>query len=66
VDARIAEISVASREQSGRIAEVTGAIGELDQNTQQNAAVVEQAAAAAESLRQQSTRLVGTVGQFVG
>jgi methyl-accepting chemotaxis protein len=51
VDARIAEISVASREQSGRIAEVTGAIGELDQNTQQNAAVVEQAAAAAESLR---------------
>ncbi|MCA6216723.1 HAMP domain-containing protein [Ideonella sp. B7] len=66
VDARIAEISVASRDQSGRIAEVTGAIGELDQNTQQNAAVVEQAAAAAESLRQQSTRLVGTVGQFVG
>ena len=66
VDARIAEISVSTREQSSRIAEVTGAIGELDQNTQQNAAVVEEAAAAADSLRQQSERLVGTVGQFVG
>jgi methyl-accepting chemotaxis protein len=36
----------------------------LDQMTQQNAALVEESAAAAESLRDQATRLTGVVGQF--
>ena len=66
VDQLLSEISQVTREQSGRIQSVTHAIGEIDQNTQQNAAIVEQAAAAADALQQQSTRLVQTVRQFVG
>jgi methyl-accepting chemotaxis protein len=65
MDNLLSEVSVVAREQSGRIQSVTHAIGELDQNTQQNAAIVEQAAAAADSLQQQSARLVQTVQQFV-
>ncbi|MEZ5703820.1 MAG: methyl-accepting chemotaxis protein [Burkholderiaceae bacterium] len=65
MDHLLSEVSVVTREQSGRIQSVTHAIGELDQNTQQNAAIVEQAAAAADSLQQQSARLVQTVRQFV-
>ena len=65
MDHLLSEVSVVTREQSGRIQSVTHAIGELDQNTQQNAAIVEQAAAAADSLQQQSARLVQTVQQFV-
>jgi len=65
VDRLLADISVVTREQSGRIQSVTHAIGELDQNTQQNAAIVEQAAAAADALQQQSGRLVQTVRQFM-
>jgi len=66
VDQLLSEVSQVTREQSGRIRSVTDAIGEIDQNTQQNAAIVEQAAAAADSLQQQSARLVQTVQQFVG
>ena len=39
-------------------------MGGLDQMTQQNAALVEQSAAAAEALRDQATRLHGTVQRF--
>ncbi|MGM9426346.1 methyl-accepting chemotaxis protein [Hydrogenophaga sp. MI9] len=66
VDQLLSEVSQVTREQSGRIRAVTDAIGEIDQNTQQNAAIVEQAAAAADALQQQSARLVQTVRQFVG
>ncbi|MFP8778857.1 methyl-accepting chemotaxis protein [Hydrogenophaga sp. RWCD_12] len=66
VDQLLSEVSQVTREQSGRIQSVTGAIGEIDQNTQQNAAIVEQAAAAADALQQQSARLVQTVRRFVG
>jgi methyl-accepting chemotaxis protein len=65
VDQLLADISSVTREQAGRIQSVTHAVGELDQNTQQNAAIVEQAAAAADALRQQSGRLVQTVRQFL-
>ncbi|MGI9217960.1 MAG: methyl-accepting chemotaxis protein [Hydrogenophaga sp.] len=65
VDLLLSEVSQVTREQSGRIQSVTHAIGELDQNTQQNAAIGEQAAAASEQLQQQSARLVQTVKQFV-
>lgn len=65
MDHLLSEVSVVTREQSGRIQSVTYAIGELDQNTQQNATIVEQAAAAADSLRQHSARLVKTVQQFI-
>ncbi len=60
----IAEISAASAEQSAGISHVNNAIGNLDQMTQQNAALVEQSAAAAESLRQQSVQLAQTVAAF--
>jgi methyl-accepting chemotaxis protein len=47
-----------------RVEQVGEAVGQMDQTTQQNAALVEQSAAAAESLRQQAARLVDSVAQF--
>lgn len=60
----ISEISAASSEQSHGIGEVNTAVSELDQMTQQNAALVEQSAAAAESLREQAQRLADVVSTF--
>ncbi len=60
----IGEISAAAREQSDGIHQVNAAVGQLDQMTQQNAALVEEAAAAAESLREQSGRLAEAVSVF--
>ncbi len=61
---RIAGISAISATQSGDLASVHAAITELDRSTQQNAALVEQSAAAADSLREQSDRLVGAAAAF--
>ncbi len=60
----IKEISAATQEQSHGIGEVNQAVTHLDQSTQQNAALVEQAAAATHSLRDQSDRLTQTVRVF--
>jgi methyl-accepting chemotaxis protein len=60
----IKEISAATQEQSHGIGEVNQAVTHLDQSTQQNAALVEQAAAATSSLRDQSDRLTQTVRVF--
>ncbi len=60
----IGEISAAAAEQSSGIGQVGQAVGEIDRMTQQNAALVEQSAAAAESLREQAQRLAGVVQQF--
>jgi methyl-accepting chemotaxis protein len=60
----IGEISAASTEQSRGIVEVKGAIGEVDQMTQQNAALVEESAAAAESLKEQAIKLASVVSTF--
>ncbi|MEO8805434.1 MAG: methyl-accepting chemotaxis protein [Burkholderiaceae bacterium] len=60
----IAEIGSATIEQSAGITQVAQAIGHLDEITQQNAALVEQSAAAAESLKQQAMRLVEAVSVF--
>jgi methyl-accepting chemotaxis protein len=60
----IGEITTASRHQSEGIGAVNGAVGQLDQMTQQNAALVEQSAAAAESLKEQARRLSEVVGTF--
>jgi methyl-accepting chemotaxis protein len=60
----IGEISAASTEQSQGIVEVKGAIGEVDQMTQQNAALVEESAAAAESLKEQAIKLAAVVSTF--
>jgi len=60
----MAEISAASREQSGGIEQVNTAISQMDDVTQQNAALVEEAAAAAESLEEQAQQLVSVVARF--
>ncbi|OIN91796.1 MAG: methyl-accepting chemotaxis protein [Comamonadaceae bacterium CG1_02_60_18] len=58
------QISSAAADQSEGIGSVNAAVGELDQMTQQNAALVEQSAAAAESLREQAQRLEQAVSVF--
>ena len=58
------EITAASQEQSDGIEQVNQAIIQMDQVTQQNAALVEEAAAAAESLQDQSTNLTSLVSAF--
>ncbi|GAA4427053.1 methyl-accepting chemotaxis protein [Acidovorax lacteus] len=60
----IGEITAASSEQSDGIGQVNTAVNQLDQMTQQNAALVEQSAAAAQSLREQATRLATAVQVF--
>jgi methyl-accepting chemotaxis protein len=60
----VSEIANASAEQSTGIGQVGDAVAQLDQVTQQNAALVEESAAAAESLKQQADRLTGVVGFF--
>jgi aerotaxis receptor len=64
VDQLIAEISRATTEQSNGVGQVNAAVTLLDQSTQQNAALVEQSAAAAESLRLQADRLSEAVDVF--
>jgi methyl-accepting chemotaxis protein len=58
------EISAAASEQNHGILAVNGAISELDQMTQQNAALVEQSAATAQSMREQAQRLTVLVATF--
>ena len=60
----ISEISAAAGEQSSGIGDVNGAVASLDHMTQQNAALVEQSAAAAEHLRDQARSLSGIVARF--
>ena len=60
----IAEISAAAGAQSAGIGQVNTAVSELDGMTQQNAALVEESAAAAESLRQQAAKLTEVVNRF--
>ena len=64
VTAIVGEISSASQEQSRGIAEIGGAISQMDQGTQQNSALVEQAAAAAQALQQQAHHLADAVASF--
>ena len=64
VSALMARIVEATQQQTGGIGEVNNAVNQIDQMTSQNAALVEQAAAAATSLSDQSARLVEAVGRF--
>ncbi|MDD2863196.1 MAG: methyl-accepting chemotaxis protein [Methylococcales bacterium] len=64
VTATITQITSASYEQTAGIQQVNFAIGEMDDVTQQNAALVEQAAAAAESLEDQARHLSITLNNF--
>ncbi len=64
VSAMIGDITHASSEQAAGLGEVNNAVSELDRMTQQNAALVEQSAAAAESLKEQAARLAELVSAF--
>ncbi|WPB59152.1 methyl-accepting chemotaxis protein [Xylophilus sp. GOD-11R] len=64
VTAIINEISVATSEQSTGLGQVSEAVTNLDQMTQQNAALVEQSSAAAEGLKAQAEHLATLVGTF--
>ena len=60
----IAEINAATQEQTSGIDQINNAVMQLDQVTQQNAALVEESAAAADSLNQQARQLVQAVAVF--
>jgi methyl-accepting chemotaxis protein len=60
----LAEISTAANEQSNGVSQVGSAVSDLDRMTQQNAALVEQTAAAATGLRDQAVSLATEVAQF--
>jgi len=60
----MSEITAASQEQTAGIEQINGAIAQMDQVTTQNAALVEQASAAATSLQEEAAKLAQTVGEF--
>jgi methyl-accepting chemotaxis protein len=60
----VGEISAASAQQSSGVSQVCDAVGQMDQVTQQNAALVEESAAAAQSLKMQAGALVQVVSVF--
>jgi methyl-accepting chemotaxis protein len=60
----LGEITAASREQSAGIEQINQAITQMDGMTQQNAALVEQAAAASQAMRDQAARLTDAVAVF--
>ena len=60
----IGEISSATHEQSARISQVNHDVMQLDQMTSQNASLVEESAAASQSMREQATRLERSVSVF--
>ncbi|MES2016356.1 MAG: methyl-accepting chemotaxis protein [Pseudomonadota bacterium] len=64
VTAIMQDIATASREQSLGVGQVNAAVAHMDDVTQQNAALVEQAAAAAASLAQEALQLTRAVGMF--
>ena len=64
VDQLVGEIAGSAKEQAQVLVEINSAINDMDRVTQQNAAMVEQAAAAGEALAQAARHLQGLVGQF--
>ena len=60
----VAEIAAASREQSGGIEQVNLALSQMDEMTQQNASLVEEAAAASETMGAQAQELAALVTFF--
>jgi methyl-accepting chemotaxis protein len=60
----VARIAAASREQASGVLQVSQAVADMDNTTQQNAALVEQSAAAAQALREQAQQLVAAVEVF--
>ncbi|MDZ4054411.1 MAG: globin-coupled sensor protein [Phenylobacterium sp.] len=65
IDHSVAEIAASAEEQARALGEVNAAVNQMDHVTQQNAAMVEEATAAAHSLRKETDQLNGLVGRFV-
>ncbi|MGO4854465.1 methyl-accepting chemotaxis protein [Phaeovulum sp. W22_SRMD_FR3] len=66
ISVQVAEIAVSAGEQASGIDEINHAVGQLDQSTQQNAAMFEQTSAATQSLTHSAQRLANTIGRFQG
>jgi methyl-accepting chemotaxis protein len=64
IDGLISEISISAQEQATGLNEVNAAVNQMDQVTQQNAAMVEEATAAAANLRSESAELARLVARF--
>jgi methyl-accepting chemotaxis protein len=64
IDGLISEIALSSQEQATGLSQVNTAVNQMDQVTQQNAAMVEEATAAAANLRSESQELTRLVGRF--
>ncbi|WP_340644258.1 methyl-accepting chemotaxis protein [Phenylobacterium sp.] len=64
IDSLIADITVSAQEQASGLAQVNVAINQMDQVVQQNAAMVEEATAAASSLKDETGQLAKLVGRF--
>jgi methyl-accepting chemotaxis protein len=60
----VVDIAGAMQEQSTGVVQVGAAIAQLDQTTQQNAALVEETAAASQGLDAQARQLMGSVARF--
>lgn len=64
IDQKVSEIAVSSREQSSGLAEINEAVNQLDQVTQQNAAMFEETTAASHALTREAETLTETMGRF--
>jgi methyl-accepting chemotaxis protein len=64
IDGGIADIASQAMDQSNTLTHVNTVVGEIDQTTQQNAAMAEQASAACAALSRESARLAAMVGEF--
>lgn len=64
ISRNVSEIAVSSREQSVGLGEINAAVNQLDQVTQQNAAMFEQTTAASHALNREAEALTGSMGRF--
>ena len=64
VTAAVSEIAASAQEQASGLAEVNTAVNQMDQVTQQNAAMVEQSTAASQALAQEAEQLARLVARF--
>jgi methyl-accepting chemotaxis protein len=64
IDRHVNSIAEAAREQALALREVNGAVNSMDQSTQQNAAMVEEASAASQELASEAASLSGQIAQF--
>jgi methyl-accepting chemotaxis protein len=64
IDGLVSEIAASAQEQAVGLAQVNTAVNQMDQVTQQNAAMVEQSTAASHSLAQEAEALQASVAQF--